>query len=385
MLYFLIRPLVRIAFRIYFSKIHLHHLERIPRDRAVLISSNHPSAFLEACLLATHFPKSLNFLVRGDIFKGEFVKKILSQLHLIPIYRTHDGFKSLRANESTFNICYDLLSKKEIVVVYSEGNTKQEKRLRPIQKGLARIAYGAMDKYPDLDLCIVPMGINHTKFNTFRSEMYVEVGEPIELKEFYANYKQDSIKAIADLTQLVEDKMRPLVIHINEDLDLDLNEKLFDLNKARTDDSFLPVVETDGKRFALDKSTSDKINLLKEDQKKSLDGMIKPVSHKFNIAFQILAFPGTILNYLPFRLAKFISDRVVSRVEFYASINLGSGLFLYLFYLIFIGLIGKWIGFGFWLTILLAMVSGFITLYARHLMMKDSLRKYGAANAGITI
>jgi 1-acyl-sn-glycerol-3-phosphate acyltransferase len=71
----------------------LHHLERIPLDRPVLIASNHPSAFLEACLLATHFPKSLHFLVRGDIFINKFIVWLLAQFHLTPIYRFPMGLK----------------------------------------------------------------------------------------------------------------------------------------------------------------------------------------------------------------------------------------------------------------------------------------------------
>ena len=198
-----------------FTPIHIHNIGRIPLDRPVLISSNHPSAFLEACLLATHFPKSLHFLVRGDIFINKFVINLLKQVHLTPIYRVSDGFKNLRANENTFNECHQRLKNNEVIVVYAEGNTTQEKRLRPIQKGLARIAFGALDRYPDMDLCIVPLGVNYSHPNDFRSEVMIEVGMPITLKDYYQQYKSDSIRAISELTQKVEAEMKPLVIHLS--------------------------------------------------------------------------------------------------------------------------------------------------------------------------
>jgi len=393
MLYFFIRPFVRLTFRIFFSKIYLHHLDRIPLDRPVLIASNHPSAFLEACLLATHFPKSLHFLVRGDIFINKFIIWLLAQFHLTPIYRFSDGFKNMRANDATFNACYERLNNKEIIVVYAEGNTTQEKRLRPIQKGLARIAFGALDKYPDLDLCIVPLGVNYTHPNDFRSEVFVEVGHPIELKPYVEKYKADFNKAVIELTQEVETTMKPLIIHVNNDVDLELAEKLWAKNKAAATIRFLPVVERTGERFEADKKTADRINSMETEEKITLNQKIdlKGSDQTSNLSIKILtpfAFMGIFLNGLPLWIGHYISKSKVSRIEFFASVLVGTSMFLYFIYLAFYGLILWLLGFSLVLGFLVLFLTGGIYLYRRYLIEKEKnklIQSSGSSNDSIRL
>lgn len=386
MLYFIIRPFVRLTFRIFFSKIYLHHLERIPRDRPVLISSNHPSAFLEACLLATHFPGTLHFLVRGDIFVNKYVVWILKQLHLSPIYRFVDGFKNLRANESTFNDCYRRLANNEILVVYSEGNTFQEKRLRPIQKGLARIAFGAMDAFPQMkNLCIVPLGVNYTHPNDFLSEVFVEAGFPIELNECYAGYKEDNVKAISDLTRTVEEAMKPLVIHVNADDDLPILDRLWLINKANSKVTFWPVVDRSGDRYSKDKKTADLINTMNADEKSRLSSQIKTGKDKTSasILLMLLCIPamiGKLLNWLPLYLASQIAKSKVKRIEFFASVLVGTGMFMYLFYLILVGTVFHWICCCAWWSLLVVTGSGLIYLYYLFLLDQGKLDALKEAN-----
>ncbi|MEP7269099.1 MAG: 1-acyl-sn-glycerol-3-phosphate acyltransferase [Saprospiraceae bacterium] len=368
MLYFIIRPIVRLTFRIFFSKIHLHHLDRIPRDRPVLISSNHPSAFLEACLLATHFPKSLHFLVRGDIFINKYVIWILKQVHLSPIYRVSDGFRNLRANEATFNECHHRLKNNEIIVVYAEGNTTQEKRLRPIQKGLARIAFGALDRFPEMDLCIVPLGVNYTHPNDFRSEVMIEVGEPIELKNYYKEFNADNIKAIAELTQRVESEMKPLVIHVNKDEYLPAAEKLFLINKSKSRFPFWPVIDRSGVRFVLDKKSADEINQMSDDERAGLLKKTESITgeRKPGGIFSLIAFFGKWVNYLPFYLGEKIAKSAAKRIEFYASVLVGTTMFLYIFYFLLIGLLAHLIGFSTLEVWTILILTGILYLYYRH-------------------
>jgi hypothetical protein len=92
---------------------------------------------------------------------------------------------------------------------------------------------------------------------------FIEVGAPIELREYYAQYKEDNasaIRAIAELTQAVEQAMKPLVIHINHDQDLPLADKLWLLNKARNIPSMWPVVSREGERYLMDKKTANQVN-----------------------------------------------------------------------------------------------------------------------------
>src|SRR5690606_6953418 len=102
MLYYLFRPLTRWAFLAFFRRIYLSGRQNIPTKGPLIFAVNHPTAFIEPCLLASFGPRVLSFMTRGDVFTTPWVQWLLQQVHLIPIYRFHDGFSALRQNEKSF-------------------------------------------------------------------------------------------------------------------------------------------------------------------------------------------------------------------------------------------------------------------------------------------
>ena len=59
-----------------------------------------------------------------------------------------------------------------MVTIYVEGEHHLEKRVRPIQKGIVRIAFGACEKLGDdlKDLQIIPVGVNYVAGDQWRDE-----------------------------------------------------------------------------------------------------------------------------------------------------------------------------------------------------------------------
>ena len=133
--------------------------EKIPLDKPLLLSCNHPMAFTEACLLACFLDRPLYFLVRGDVFNSKS-NWFLEKTHQIPIYRFRDGFSNMRRNASSFAWAHQALSDGKAILIFSEGNTKLQKKLSPLQKGLASLAFGAYEEKDVQGLVIVPIGIN---------------------------------------------------------------------------------------------------------------------------------------------------------------------------------------------------------------------------------
>ena len=139
MLYAAVRPFAKLSFEIYFKKLNIENIERIPLDKPVFLAVNHPTAFIEPCVLACFVDKPLNFLIRGDIWGNSFYNKLMQGVNLIPIFRRRDGVENLLNNGDTFKYCYDALAKDKIILIMPEASTKEVKRLRPLAKGLARI------------------------------------------------------------------------------------------------------------------------------------------------------------------------------------------------------------------------------------------------------
>ncbi|MEY4108182.1 MAG: hypothetical protein RL181_2524, partial [Bacteroidota bacterium] len=181
MLYYIVRPIARLALLIYYRKIYLSHLERIPRGKPVILASNHPTAFMEPCLMAVFMRQPLSYLVRGDFFQKPIYNFLLRALKMIPIYRIIDlGYQGLKNNFATFAACYEALSRNQTIMIFPEGMTLHEKRLRPIQKGIGRIVAGAYQQYPDMqEIFVVPVGVNFTYAEQPRGEAMIDIGEPI--------------------------------------------------------------------------------------------------------------------------------------------------------------------------------------------------------------
>ena len=199
MFYKFLKILVGFSLKIFFKKIFVSGIEHIKIDKPQLIASNHPNGFLEPLIMACYFPKDLHFLVRGDVFDKKWLRPILISTHQIPIFRFRDGFSKLRENAGTMDESFKILMENKNLLIFAEGGTESVKKLRPLQKGIARIAFQVLEKDPELDLEIIPTGINFTYPTRFNKEVMLQVGEPIKVKPYFALYLTDKNKAIDQL------------------------------------------------------------------------------------------------------------------------------------------------------------------------------------------
>jgi len=156
-------------------------------------------------------------MVRGDLFQKPIYRALLMSLHMIPMYRLKDiGIKGVKNNFSSLDYSYDLLKNNEQVLILAEGTTEHEKRLRPIQKGTARMALGAVEKYPGLDVQIIPIGVNYADILNYRSEVMLQIGDPIPIQSFLQGEKEHPAKIIKKVTQQLKESLEALVIHIDQ-------------------------------------------------------------------------------------------------------------------------------------------------------------------------
>lgn len=213
MLYAILRPITRMVLQGYYQKIFVNGQENIPKNQPVLLAVNHPSAFTEPCVLATHLDRELHFLIRGDVVNPK-VKWFFDQTNQLPIYRFRDGFSSMRQNEKQFSYCFDLLENNGCIAIFAEGSTKHIKQTRPIQKGAARIAFGAMQNRNIEEVWIVPVGVNFEHSPRPRSRVAVQIGEPISTRALFPIYEADERQGLNELTDLIFHGLNAQMIHI---------------------------------------------------------------------------------------------------------------------------------------------------------------------------
>ena len=275
-LYPLGKHLIGQAFNVYFRKIDYSGFENVPIGKPMLFSCNHPTGFFEPCLLACLTDgMAYSFLTRGDVFKKPFYRFFLEGLNMIPIFRFKDGFSNLKNNGALMDNIYKILSENKSVIIFTEGSTITVKRLRPLQKGLARMAFGSYDVYGDIDLHIVPVGISYTDPHRFRSEAMVQLGEAIPLSKYYETYKENNIKGVNHLTSDLKTAMRPLIVEIEKPENEELTENLFTLYRNSFPEPVFPIRQKSKRRLMAHQEIANRINDLDETQLAALENRTK--------------------------------------------------------------------------------------------------------------
>jgi glycerol-3-phosphate O-acyltransferase / dihydroxyacetone phosphate acyltransferase len=362
MFYKFLKILVGFSLKIFFKKIFVSGIEHIKIDKPQLIASNHPNGFLEPLIMACYFPKDLHFLVRGDVFDKKWLRPILISTHQIPIFRFRDGFSKLRENAGTMDESFKILMENKNLLIFAEGGTESVKKLRPLQKGIARIAFQVLEKDPELDLEIIPTGINFTYPTRFNKEVMLQVGEPIKVKPYFALYLTDKNKAIDQLLSDIYQRMLHQVVHLDDQTRMHLFEDTIISKRASESKALFPILCEDSSRFNLEKTHSDNINQLDSENLDQSTNQIKLLKTKAKhngikwtslnkkkislieiLIILIGALPsllGYVSHMIPLIAGKLFTKAKVSQKEFKASILFViTLLFIIIWYIIMLSLI----------------------------------------------
>ncbi|HRI58825.1 MAG TPA: 1-acyl-sn-glycerol-3-phosphate acyltransferase, partial [Saprospiraceae bacterium] len=265
-----IEPLSHLMYLGYFRKVHLHNIPGVPSDKPVLLAANHPTAFVDPILLCSYLEPPIYNMTRGDIFSKPFYRKLMESVNMFPVFRVRDGYNGRDRNDEVFDYCVDKLHHKRVVTIYVEGEHHLEKRVRPAQKGIARIAFAACERHGLDDLLIIPAGCNYVAGDRPRDETMVNIGEPIPVKNYWDDYQRDPASAIQRLCKDIENALKTVCYHIESEADDDLAEKLLTLHRSDHPTAPLPIVVYKDSRFANEKAVLDRLNALSENEKNAL-------------------------------------------------------------------------------------------------------------------
>ncbi|MBK8442437.1 MAG: 1-acyl-sn-glycerol-3-phosphate acyltransferase [Sphingobacteriales bacterium] len=215
-MYYFLRFLAWIHIRILFKKLYVSGLEHIPKNRPVLFAANHPNSFIDAALVNLSVLPPPYSLARGDVFQKRWLP-LFRVLKMLPVYRMEEGREQLGNNQATFEAVEDILHQNESVLIFSEARCIMEKRLRPLRKGTARIAFAAESaKNFELGLQVIPVSINYTYGNQIRSEAMVHFGKSIAVADFRGDFEQNMAVAFRKFNQQLSEALAENLIIIEQ-------------------------------------------------------------------------------------------------------------------------------------------------------------------------
>lgn len=336
--------LVGIVIRLYLRRWQVANFEGVPHKGPVIFASNHQNAFLDPLIIYYSQPRINYFLVRANIFKNAIARFWLEALYMMPIYRSRDGPGAMAKNGEIFDKCVNILTEgNNPLIIFVEGNHGLKRTLRPLKKGAARIAFATMEANNfDIDFAIVPVGLNYGRPTRSRSDMLLNFGKPIYIKDYIELYKKNPNSAYTKVTNDLFEELDKQVISIRPSKSYEHIENEW-LNKRVPNSDLIKQFASDKKLIA---QISEKYNN-EEDFEIAEEAKKEPIAPLPSLLYRILIFPmfiyGYINSFIGYAILKIIIKKVVTDIHFYASIKstlplvLGPLVFLlqcYILYLI---------------------------------------------------
>ena len=323
------KNVVRFSFKNYYRKVEVRNVEKIPHRQPVIFVLNHQNALMDALAILTTNRYQPVFLARSDIFKGRIVIAILTFLKILPIYRLRDGAEQLKKNEEIFNETLCVLNNKiNPLGLMPEGNHGDKRRLRPLMKGVFRIAFQAQEEYGNNPgVKIQPVGLDFEHYQKFGKSLFVNYGEPVEVADFYDAYIENPGQAMNDFREFLAGKMKTVMIHIETREYYNLYQNLRTLYNpvmrkrlgikssslaAKFDADKIMIDILDENQDQLDQPNEDMVRYNKGLKKLHLkDWLFRKKKHSrtgilLQFLFIIAGIPlyllGLVNNYLPYKL-----------------------------------------------------------------------------------
>lgn len=215
--YWFIKIFVDFLFKCYYPK-KVIGMEKINFKDILIFTPNHQNTLTDALAVLTMRRWQPVFLARADIFKKPFIEKILTFFKIMPVYRIRDGYGNLQRNNDIFRKTIDVLNNRNGLIILPEGNHEGFHRLRQLKKGVARIAFQAIDESQgQMNIKIVPVGLDYSHYRRFGSKMQIRLGEPINVMDYYPKYLENNAIGINKLIEELSFRMKNEMIHVNDD------------------------------------------------------------------------------------------------------------------------------------------------------------------------
>ncbi|MEZ4948600.1 MAG: 1-acyl-sn-glycerol-3-phosphate acyltransferase [Saprospiraceae bacterium] len=384
------KGLVWIVLRLFFKNIFFKNREALRFKEACLLVSNHPNTLLDPLIPAEFARKQVFFLANAGLFAGAFQNWFFSTFYCIPVYRPQDKGYNSGKNKGSFEKAENHLLKDGCLYVAPEGTSYIERRLRTMKTGTARIALQTLERSEfKKDIFILPVGLNYEDQTRFWKSIFVNVGDPIQSKDYALQYKDDPIAAVKSMTDEMEQRLKELTISIDDVIENRIFRQWEQIWSNANGLNLASQFEY-SKRMLEKWHENEKLRKMVVSYhvgRRALGLNDRVVDGKFtlfqsgliNLLLTPVALWGVINNIIPAVVVRFIADKLKIYIGYRSAVLTVSGLVIFpLFYWIQQWLVGIFFGseISGWLYLLAGLISGVFSRewLDRNLLIKDALK-----------
>jgi 1-acyl-sn-glycerol-3-phosphate acyltransferase len=98
-----------VILRVFFPRIEVSGIDRVPVDGPVMLVVNHPNGLIDPLFLLCLSPRPVSFLAKAPLFEMPVINWFVKAMGSIPVYRHQDGAFEPAKNRQTFERARKLL------------------------------------------------------------------------------------------------------------------------------------------------------------------------------------------------------------------------------------------------------------------------------------
>lgn len=218
--------------RVFCGRVETQGFEQLPLTGPVLLCANHPNSAFDAIVIQAVCPRLIHPLAKSGMFDNPFAQPWLKIMQAVPIYRRQDLGVDIRRNIDSFAACYQMLADGGLLLIFPEGTTHSDPHLHELRTGAARIVRGSIEA-TGTEPRVLPVGVNFSRKGMFRSDVFLKLGRPIDLRRPPREKPHDQVRR---LTCLIEDGLNAVTLSAETLEELQLTrrlERFFALRRGR--------------------------------------------------------------------------------------------------------------------------------------------------------
>ena len=312
-LYHFLRNYVDRSLRQAYRDIEYYGREQLPKDAAIIYAPNHSNALMDALIVLTIDKQQKVFVARADIFKNPVIAKLLNFFKIMPIMRIRDGVEEVKKNQEIIDKSVDVLLDGVPFCILPEGTHRAQHSLLPLSKGIFRIALQSQQLLQDKkDVCIVPVGIEYGNYFRYHSNVHIQLGTPINIRQFQENHPElQPAELINELRTHLTQAMRQHILYLPDDDKYQASYELTALVAEATQKELRaenPSLSPTRLRFLANQKTAARIATLRASQPEAMDALLdncqriheERIRQKISLASMVPACPWRKrgINYL---------------------------------------------------------------------------------------
>jgi 1-acyl-sn-glycerol-3-phosphate acyltransferase len=212
------RALFGLILRIFFRRIEVSGIERVPHSGPVIFVLNHPSGLIDPAFLLCLAPRRISLLAKAPLFRMPVIGFFCRAFEAIPVHRRQDAGSDSSQNRETFDTARGVLARGGAIAIFPEGASHSDPKLRPLKTGAARIAFGAAPGLSEsAPLRIVPAGLYYRAKRAFRSVALLYFGEPFVVEPVALEPGEEPpVGPVRDLTARIEQALAAVTLQAEQ-------------------------------------------------------------------------------------------------------------------------------------------------------------------------